>query len=71
MGARLSGGIGPFRAAIRLGPLAFGLIFGPFVLMWWMCVYMLYWPMRWMFFDLPRAIIRSRRTPQLPPARRR
>lgn len=61
MGARLSGGIGPFRAAIPLGPIAFGLIFGPFVLIWWMLA-LLYWPMRWMFFDLPRVIIRSRRT---------
>lgn len=61
MGARLSGGIGPLRASLPLGPLAFALIVGPFVMIWWMFL-LLYWPMRWMFFDLPRAIIRSRRT---------
>lgn len=71
MGVRLSGGIGPLRASLPLGPLAFALIIGPFVLMWWMCLYMLYWPGRLLFFDLPRSIYRSRQTPPVRPVRRR
>lgn len=71
MGVRLSGGIGPLRASLPLGPIGTALIVWPLAMFWWMFVYAMYWPMRLMFFDLPRAIIRSRRAPQLPPARRR
>lgn len=66
MGVRLSGGIGPLRASIPLGPIMFALIVGPFVLMWWMMLYLLWWPCRLMVYDLPRAISRRRQAPRGP-----
>jgi hypothetical protein len=71
VGVRLSGGLGPLRVSVPLTPrrrrrgggggasaLA-GLFKGTGLLMWWMLVYCCYWPMRLVYWELPRWIWRE------------
>lgn len=65
MGVRLSGGIGPLRVSMSPGRSASGLfalgiksIYGMFVLMWWLLYFGCYWPVRLVYWDLPRAVWR-------------
>lgn len=78
MALRLSGGVGPVRVSVpvvtRRGSRSAVML--PFWLMWWMTVYFIWWPMRLLFWDLPRwAFSRRSATPvaqvQGPPQHRR
>lgn len=67
MSVRLSGGLGPLRVSIPLlprrgrrrgssggGGALVAMLKGIGMLCWWTLVYCLYWPMRLLYWELPR-----------------
>jgi hypothetical protein len=68
MSVRLSGGLGPLRVSIPLLPRRrrrgggssgagmAALLAGCGKLLWWMLLYCCYWPMRLVYWELPRLI---------------
>lgn len=65
MSVRLRGGVGPVRVSVpvvtRRGSKSVVML--PFLLMWWMTVYFIWWPMRLLFWDLPRWALGRRQAP--------